>query len=74
MTSSNPQYDLVISNGRVMDPESGLDDIRNVGINGSTIQAITAEELQGRQTIDAGGLSVSPSLLGLHSHGELQED
>ena len=74
MTSSDTQYDLVISNGRVMDPESGLDDIRNVGINGGTIQAITAEELQGRQTIDAGGLIVAPGFIDLHSHGQLQEN
>ncbi len=31
MTSGNPVYDIVISNGRVMDPESGLDDLRNAG-------------------------------------------
>ena len=27
-----PTYDLVIANGRVMDPESGLDAVRHVGI------------------------------------------
>ena len=27
-------YDIVIANGRVMDPESGLDAVRNVGISG----------------------------------------
>jgi hypothetical protein len=34
-------YDGVLSNGRVMDPESGLDAIRNVGINGARIAAIS---------------------------------
>jgi len=33
-------YDIVLSHGRVMDPESGLDDIRNVGISGGKIRAI----------------------------------
>ncbi len=37
------QYDLVITGGRVIDPETGLDEIRNVGINGEKIA--TAEEL-----------------------------
>ena len=29
-------FDIVIANGRVMDPETGLDAIRNVGIRGQT--------------------------------------
>ena len=39
---SSPTYDLVIANGRVMDPESGLDGVRHVGITGGKIVAISA--------------------------------
>ena len=46
-------YDIVLANGRVMDPESGLDAIRNVGIQGHTIAADLTATLQGRTTIDA---------------------
>jgi hypothetical protein len=42
------EYDLVITNGRVLDPESNLDGVRNLGIRGDTIQAIATERLRGR--------------------------
>jgi N-acyl-D-aspartate/D-glutamate deacylase len=63
-------YDIVIANGRVMDPESGLDAVRNVGISGSQIRAISSEALKGRQTIDAKGLVVAPGFIDLHEHGQ----
>ena len=63
-------YDVVIANGRVMDPESGLDAVRNVGIAGGKIRAISAEPLQGRKTIDARGLTVAPGFIDLHQHGQ----
>ena len=43
----SPGYDLVIANGRVMDPESGLDAVRHVGIRGGTIEAISETPLAG---------------------------
>jgi N-acyl-D-aspartate/D-glutamate deacylase len=63
-------YDLVIQNGRVMDPESGLDAVRNVGISGGKIVAISIASLQGKQTIDAKGLVVAPGFIDLHEHGQ----
>jgi len=63
-------YELVISGGRVMDPESGLDAVRNVGISGGKIRAISSERLQGRQTIEAKGLVVAPGFIDLHEHGQ----
>jgi predicted amidohydrolase YtcJ len=67
-------YDVVLSNGRVMDPESGLDATRNVGINGARIAAISEERLQGRTTIDATGLVVTAGFIDLHSHGQTPEN
>jgi predicted amidohydrolase len=61
-------YDVVILNGRVMDPESDLDAVRNIGISKGTIQAITTEPLQGNLKIDARGLIVSPGFIDIHVH------
>ena len=63
-------YDVVIANGRVMDPESGLDAVRNVGISGGKIRTISASGLRGKQTIDAKGLVVAPGFIDLHEHGQ----
>jgi dihydroorotase len=64
------QYDLVIANGRVIDPESGLDGVRSVAINGSTIAAISEGSLAGRRMLDAAGHVVSPGFIDLHQHGQ----
>jgi N-acyl-D-aspartate/D-glutamate deacylase len=69
-TPADESYDLVIANGRVMDPESGLDAIRNVGISGGKIRAISNQVLKGRQVIDAKGLVVAPGFIDLHEHGQ----
>src|SRR5215471_14530978 len=63
-------FDLVIANGRVMDPESGLDAVRNVGIRDGKIITISTAPLNGRQTIEAKGLVVSPGFIDLHEHGQ----
>jgi len=68
-----PTYDLVIANGRVMDPESSLDAVRNVGIRSGHIEAIGAETLNGTRVIDAKGLVVSPGFIDLHEHGQQEE-
>ena len=63
-------YDVVIANGRVMDPESGLDAVRNVGIKGGQIRAISTGTLKGKQTVDAKGLVVAPGFIDMHEHGQ----
>lgn len=62
--------DLVISGGRVMDPETGLDAIRNVGILDGRIAAVTEGVLEGIESIDAAGLVVAPGFIDLHAHGQ----
>src|ERR1700752_4847765 len=66
-------FDLVIAGGRVIDPESGLDGVRHIGISGSSIAAISAAPLTGRTTIDAAGLVVSPGFIDVHAHGQTPE-
>ena len=67
-------YDVVLANGRVMDPETNLDAVRNVGINGGRIAAISQSPLTGRTTVDATGLVVTAGFIDLHSHGQDAEN
>jgi len=68
------QFDVVIANGRVMDPASGLDAVRHVGIRGGKVEAISVEPLRGRTVLDAKGLVVAPGFIDLHSHGQTPEN
>ncbi|WP_049572517.1 amidohydrolase family protein [Nonomuraea sp. SBT364] len=61
-------HDLVISRGRVIDPETGLDAVRDIGVSGGTIREVSAEPLAGEARIDATGLTVCPGFVDLHSH------
>ena len=70
MAKQNEPYDVVINGGRVMDPESGLDAIRNVGIKGDKITVITEDPIQGKEAIDAAGHVVAPGFIDLHAHGQ----
>lgn len=63
-------YDIVIANGHVMDPESGLDEFRNVGITAGKIRALSTAPLKAKTTLDAKGLVVSPGFIDLHEHGQ----
>lgn len=56
-------YDVVILGGRVMDPETGRDEIANVGILGERIEAITTDDIRGRRSIDASGQIVAPGFI-----------
>jgi N-acyl-D-aspartate/D-glutamate deacylase len=66
-------YDTVISRGRVMDPETGLDAVRDVGIRGGKIAAVSEGPLAGRSVVDASGLVVTAGFVDLHQHGQTPE-
>lgn len=71
--SSPERYELVVKGGHVMDPESGLDAVRNIGIRDGRIEAISNDRMNGDQEIDATGLMVSPGFIDLHAHGQRDE-
>lgn len=64
------EYELVLSNGRVMDPESGLDAVRHVAISKGKIAAVSETRLSGKQQIDVAGRVVAPGFIDLHAHGQ----
>ena len=64
------QYDLVIEGGRVLDPETGLDALRNVGIRDGKVVRVSSEPLSGRRVVAASGLAVAPGFIDLHQHGQ----
>ncbi len=64
------QYDVVVEGGRVMDPETGLDAVRNVGIREGRIASISTAPLSGRRVIHAAGLVVAPGFIDLHQHAQ----
>jgi len=67
-TAAAQEYDLVINNGRVMDPETKYDAISNVGIKDGRIAVITNDKIKGKETIDAKGLVVAPGFIDGHQH------
>src|SRR5256884_4730778 len=68
-----PVYDRVILSGRVIDPATRLDAVRNIGLTGGRIAVITTRAIRGRDTVDAKGLVVAPGFIDLHAHGQTPE-
>lgn len=68
-TAFAQDYDLVINNGRVIDPETKLDAVRNVGVKNGRIEVVTDKKITGKQAIDAKGLVVAPGFIDPHVHG-----
>ena len=62
--------DVVILNGRVIDPETGLDAVRNVAIEDGTITAISEFPMDGDTIVDATGHVIAPGFIDLHAHGQ----
>lgn len=63
-------YDIALNNGRVIDPETGLDAVRHVGIRGDEIVTISETPLSGTRTLDVSGRIVAPGFVDLHAHGQ----
>ena len=61
-------YDAVLRGGRVIDPESGLDAVRDVAIAGDRVAAVGTGLPPGRQEADVAGQVVTAGFIDLHSH------
>ena len=68
-----PVHDIVYLGARAIDPETGLDAVRNIAVDGDRIVAVTGAPLSGRRVIDARGLVAAPGFIDLHSHATNHE-
>jgi N-acyl-D-aspartate/D-glutamate deacylase len=68
--AQNGNYDVVLAGGRVLDPETGLDAIRDVGVRDGVLTWISDSPLEGGVRLDVSGLIVAPGFIDLHAHGQ----
>src|SRR5438552_7084523 len=71
---SSIEYDIVLTGGRVIDPETKLDTIKNIGIINNRIAQISSESLKGKEVINVSGLVVAPGFIDLHVHGRSNKE
>jgi N-acyl-D-amino-acid deacylase len=69
-----PDFDLVIAGARILDPESGRDEVLNTGISQGRIAALSASPLRGARTIEGRNLVLSPGFIDIHTHEDFRED
>ena len=63
-------HDLLIRRGRVVDPATGTDAVRDLAVTGNRIAAVGHDLGDATRTIDAAGLVVAPGFIDLHAHGQ----
>src|SRR5262245_673602 len=67
--AQQPRYDLLIRGGRVIDPSSRIDAIRDVAIAGGRIAAVEGSiTASAADMFDARGKLVVPGMLDIHTH------
>ncbi len=72
-----PEHEIVLRGGRVIDPESGVDAQRDLGISRDRIRAVEriwGRNIRGAEDIDVTGLVVAPGFIDLHAHGQDAEN
>lgn len=60
MARIDPPYSVVLANGRVIDPETKLDAVQNIGIKDGKIAAVSTVAIKGQVVIDASASSLPP--------------
>lgn len=70
LVRDSSECDLLLTGGRVLDPETGLDAVRNVAVTGGQISHITTEYPPAKSVMDVSGRVVAPGFIDLHSHGQ----
>ena len=68
--AENPKYDLLLRDGRVICPASGIDGVRDLAIRDGRIAAIEETILpsSARETINVSGKLVLPGMIDTHAH------
>jgi dihydroorotase len=67
---AQPQYDLLLKGGHVIDAKNGINAVRDVAIAGGKIAAVAPQisAAQARRVVDASSLYVTPGLVDIHVH------
>lgn len=63
-------HDIVFTGGRVVDPASGTDEVRNIAITDGTVSAWGHDAIDALRTIDVTGQVICPGFIDMHSHGQ----
>ena len=70
VAGQEPQYDLLVRGGHVIDPANGRDGVMDVAIADGKIAAVEAriDPARARRVADASGMYVVPGLIDIHAH------
>ena len=70
LSAQQQEFDLLIRNGTVIDPQNGINAVMDVAIAGSKIASVASNiaPARARQIVDAKGLYVTPGLIDIHAH------
>ena len=70
LLQAQPQYDLLLKGGHVIDPKNKVDAVRDVAVKAGKIALVSANipASQARKTVDVSGLYVTPGLVDMHVH------
>lgn len=73
--AQSARYELIVKGGRVIDPSSGVDGVRDVAISGGRIAAVVPNiNTSTGDMIDARGTLVVPGLVDIHTHAGRSAD
>src|SRR5262245_28636220 len=61
-------HTLRLTNGRVIDPAQGLDQVTDLWIRGDSVLGVGPQHLQADRTLDCTGKIVGPGLIDMHVH------
>lgn len=64
------ECDLALVGARVIDPETVLDGVRNVGVRDGRIVAVTDGPLDAHSVVDVDGRVLAPGFIDIHSHAQ----
>jgi cytosine/adenosine deaminase-related metal-dependent hydrolase len=64
------ECDLLLTGGRVIDPETGLDEVLDVAVTAGVIVAVGSSGLRAARTLDVTGRVVTAGFIDLHSHAQ----
>lgn len=70
LPEAESQVEIALVGGRVIDPESGLDEVTDVGVAGGRITRVGPGIGTAGQYVDCTGLVVAPGFVDLHSHAQ----